>query len=58
MIKDYKNEFNSNDIIVKIIAISIIQQLRKYSDQFFLKYPNDIICIEKVREDAENGIFQ
>lgn len=42
-----KNELNSNDIIVKITAISIIQQLRKYSDQFFLKYPNDIICIDR-----------
>ena len=42
-----RNEFNSNDIIVKITAISIIQQLRKYSDQFFLKYPNDIICIDR-----------
>ena len=36
-----------NDIIVKITAISIIQQLRRYSKDFYLKYPNDIICIEK-----------
>ena len=47
-IKKIKNELNSNDIIVKITAISIIQQLRKYSkDQFFLKYPNDIICVDR-----------
>ena len=44
-VKMIKNELNSNEILVKITAISIIQILRKYSkDQFFLKHPNDIIC--------------
>ena len=43
-----KNEINSNEVLVKITAISIIQKLRDYSkDQFFLKYPNDIICVDK-----------
>ena len=43
-----KNEISSNEILVKITAISIIQKLRNYSkDQFFLKYPNDIICVDK-----------
>ena len=46
-IKMVKNEVNSNDLLVKVTAISIIQKLREYSDQFYLKYPNDIICIEK-----------
>lgn len=41
-------EINNKDMIVKITAISIIQQLRKYSeDQFFLKHPNDIICKDR-----------
>ena len=45
-----KNEINSNDIIVKITAISIIEQLKKFSyNQFFLKYPNDIICVDKCK---------
>ena len=43
-----KNEISSNEILVKITAISIIQKLRNHSkDQFFLKYPNDIICVDK-----------
>ena len=42
-----KNEVNSNDLLVKVTAISIIQKLREYSNEFYLKYPNDIICIEK-----------
>ena len=42
-----KNEINANDIIVKITAISIIQQLRRYSKDFYLKYPNDIICVDR-----------
>ena len=46
-IKMVKNEVNSNDLLVKVTAISIIQKLRNYSNQFYLKYPNDIICIEK-----------
>ena len=46
-IKMVKNEINSNDLLVKITAISIIQKLRNYSNEFYLKYPNDIICIEK-----------
>ena len=46
-IKMVKNEMNSNDLLVKVTAISIIQKLREYSSQFYLKYPNDIICIEK-----------
>ena len=46
-IKMVKNEVNSNDLLVKVTAISIIQKLREYSNEFYLKYPNDIICIEK-----------
>lgn len=46
-IKMVKKDVNSNDLLVKVTAISIIQKLRNYSDQFYLKYPNDIICIEK-----------
>lgn len=43
-----KNELNENSIIVKITAISIIQQLRQYApNEFFLKYPNDILCRDK-----------
>ena len=43
-----KNELNNNDIIVKITAISIIQQLTMFvQNEFFLKYPNDIICKDK-----------
>ena len=43
-----KNELNANDIIVKIAAISIVQQLRVFDkDEFFLKYPNDILCKDK-----------
>ena len=42
-----KNEINANDIIVKITAISIIQQIRRYSKDFYLKYPNDIICVDR-----------
>ena len=42
-----KNEVNNKDIIVKITAISIIQEIIKINkDDFFLKYPNDILCIE------------
>ena len=44
-----RNELNSNDIIVKVTAISIIQQLRKYSDQFFLKYQIRHLCINFFR---------
>ena len=46
-IKMVKNEFSSNDKLVKITAISIIQKLREYSNEFYLNYPNDIICIEE-----------
>ena len=43
-----KNELNDNDILVKITAISIYEQIIKYSkNEFFLKYPNDIICKDK-----------
>lgn len=43
-----KNEINSNDTLVKLTAISIIQKLEDYSkNQFFLKYPNDIICKDR-----------
>lgn len=42
--KMIKNEVRSEDILVKLTAISIIQILRNYSKEFFLKYPNDIIC--------------
>ena len=43
-----KNELNNNDIIVKITAISIMEELNRYiKDQYFLKYPNDIICKDK-----------
>ena len=43
-----KNELNNNDIIVKITAISIMEELHRYiKDQYFLKYPNDIICKDK-----------
>lgn len=43
-----KNELNANEVIVKITAISIIQQLRKFAkNEFFLKYPNDILCKDK-----------
>ncbi len=42
-----KNEIDSKDSIVKITAISIIQELLKINrNDFFLKYPNDILCIE------------
>lgn len=42
-----KNEINNKDIIVKITGISILQEMVKYNkDQIFLKYPNDIICID------------
>ena len=36
-IKMVKNEVNSNDLLVKITAISIIQKLRNYSDKFFFE---------------------
>jgi biotin-(acetyl-CoA carboxylase) ligase len=43
-----KNELNNNDIIVRITAISIMEELNRYiKGQFFLKYPNDIICKDK-----------
>lgn len=43
-----KNELNANDVLVKITAISIIQQLRTFDkNEFFLKYPNDILCKDK-----------
>jgi biotin-(acetyl-CoA carboxylase) ligase len=43
-----KNELNNNDIIVKITAISIMEELYRYiKGQYFLKYPNDIICKDK-----------
>jgi len=43
-----KNELNNNDIIVKITAISIMEELNRYiKDKYFLKYPNDIICKDK-----------
>ena len=38
-----KNEFSSNDKLVKIIDISIIQKSRNYKKELYLKYPNDII---------------
>ena len=48
-----KNEINSNEVLVKITAFSIIQKLRDYSkDQFFLKYQNDIICVDKRKLDG------
>ena len=40
-----KNELNDNDTLVKITALSIYEQIVKYAkNEFFLKYPNDIIC--------------
>ena len=43
-----KNELNNNEIIVKITAISIMEELNRYiQDQYYLKYPNDIICKDK-----------
>ena len=45
--KMINNEISSKDILVKLTAISIIQILIKYSNEFFLKYPNDIICKDK-----------
>ena len=43
-----KNELNSNDILVKITALSTYEQIIKYAkNEFFLKYPNDIICKDK-----------
>jgi biotin-(acetyl-CoA carboxylase) ligase len=43
-----KNELNNNDIIVKITAISIMEELNRYTkNKYFLKYPNDIICKDK-----------
>ena len=45
MIKN--NDINTKDDLVKITAISIIQILKNYSDEFFLKHPNDIICKDK-----------
>ena len=43
-----KNELNDDRIIVKITAISIIQQLNKLvKNQYFLKHPNDILCKDK-----------
>lgn len=45
--KIIKNEVCNKDIIVKITAISIIEELLKINkDDFFLKYPNDILCTE------------
>jgi biotin-(acetyl-CoA carboxylase) ligase len=42
-----KNRLIDNDILVKITAISIFQQLIKYNkDAFKLEYPNDILCVE------------
>ena len=46
--KMIKYEISSKEDLVKITAISIIQILRKFTtNQFFLKYPNDIICKDK-----------
>ena len=43
-----KNELNNNDIIVRITAISIMEELNRFAKaQYFLKYPNDIICKDK-----------
>ena len=43
-----KNELNNNDILVKITALSIYEQIIKYAKkEFFLKYPNDILCKDK-----------
>lgn len=45
-----RNEFSDEKIIVKITSISIIQELNKYvKNEFFLKYPNDIICKDKYK---------
>ena len=43
-----KNEINNNDVLVKITAISIYQEIIKLAEkEFYLKYPNDIICKDK-----------
>ncbi len=43
-----KNEINNNDVLVKITAISIYQEIIKFAEkEFYLKYPNDIICKDK-----------
>ena len=43
-----KNELNNNDTLVKITALSIYEQIVKYAkNEFYLKYPNDIICKDK-----------
>ena len=42
-----KSRLIDNDILVKITAVSIFQQLIKYNkDAFKLEYPNDILCVE------------
>ena len=42
-----RNELNDKDILVKITAISIYEQIIRYAKgEFFLKYPNDILCID------------
>ena len=44
------DNINDNDIIVKIVCISIYEILSKYIiDKMFLKYPNDILCNDKKR---------
>lgn len=43
-----KNELDNDIIIVKITAISIIQELNKLvKNEFYLKHPNDILCKDK-----------
>ena len=45
-----KTEFRDEQILVKITAISIVQQLNKLVDnQFFFKNPNDILCKDKCK---------
>ena len=49
-LKYIKKELNEEKIIVKITAISIIQQLNKLvRNTFFLKHPNDILCKDKYK---------
>ena len=45
-----QNEFKDEKILVKITAISIIQELNKLiENKFFLKHPNDILCKDKCK---------
>ena len=44
------SDLKESKILVKITSISIIQQLNNYAkNQFFLKYPNDILCKDKCK---------